>query len=70
MFIKFNNKQSCHVTYGYKARGKIPGECVVENTFIITIQGVLLVKGIKYTLLNIIQSRDKGYSIVFYTLSC
>lgn len=70
MFIKFGHKESGHVTYGDNTCDKILGEGVVGNPSIITIEGVLLVKGIKHNLLSVTQSCDKGYYIVFDTLSC
>lgn len=56
-------------TYKDNMKGKILGEGIGRNPCIITIKNVLLVKGIKYNLLSIIQLCDGGYSIVFDTLS-
>lgn len=70
MFIKFNEKESGHITYGDNIKGKILGEGVVANPSIITIENVLLVKGLKQNLLSISQLSDKGYSVSFGTLSC
>lgn len=53
MFIKFDEKENGHVMYGDNRRGKSLGEGVVKNPSIITIEGMLLVKMVKY----------KGYSI-------
>lgn len=69
MFIEFDEKGSNHVTYGDNTRGKILGEGVMRNPFTITVEGVLLVEGIKHNLLSIIQLCEKDYSMFFYTLS-
>lgn len=42
---------------------KILGECIVGNLSTITIEGALLVKGVKNNLLSIIQLCDKGYTM-------
>lgn len=70
MFIKFNEKESVHVTYGDNIRGTILGEGVAGNPSTITIECVILVKGLKHNLLNISELCKKGYSIIFYALSC
>lgn len=70
MFLKFDDKEISHITYGDNVKGKLLGEGIVRNLSTITIENVLLVKGIKYNLLSISQLCDKGYFIVFYTLSC
>lgn len=68
-FIKFGHKENGYVTYGDNIRGKILGENVVGNPSTITIEGVLLVKGLKHSLLSVSQLYGKGYYIVFDTLS-
>lgn len=70
MFIKFNEKESGHVTYGDNTKGKIVGEGIVRNPSTITIENILLVKGLKHNFLSITQSCDKGYYVVFDMLSC
>lgn len=70
MFIKYDDKESSHITYRDNTKGKIICEGIMENSSTITIENVLLVKGLKYNLLSISQSYDKGYFVVFYALSC
>lgn len=70
MFFKFNEKESGHVIYGDNTKDEILGEGVMGNPSIITIENVLLAKGLKLNLLSISQLCDKGYFVVFDTLSC
>lgn len=70
MFITIDHKESSQTTYGDNTKSKILGEGVMVNPSTITIEGVLLVKGLKHNLLTVSQLCDKGYSIVFDTLSC
>ena len=70
IFIKLDEKESSHVTYGDNTRGKILGEGVVVIFSTITIENVLLVNGLKHILLSISQLYNKGYIVVFDTLSC
>lgn len=68
MFLKFDDKENVHITYGDNVKGKLLGEGIVRNLSTITIENVLLVKEIKYNLLSISQLCDKGYFIVFILL--
>lgn len=70
IFIKFDEKETSHIMYGDNTKGEILGEGVVRNSSIITIEGVLLVKGLKHNLLSISLLCDKEYYVVFNTLSC
>lgn len=69
MFIKFDDKESGHVTHRDNTRGEILGKGVVVNPSLITIGGMILVKRIKHNLLSVIQLCDKGYFVAFSTLS-
>ena len=55
ILIKFDEKENGHVTYGDNTRGKILGEDVVGNPSTITIEGMLLVNGLKHNLLRLSQ---------------
>lgn len=69
-FIEFTPKEDGFVTYGDNNRGKILGSGIVGNPITTTINNVLYVKVLRHNLLSISQLCDKGYKIVFDSLSC
>lgn len=65
--VQLQRKWSRHI-WGQHTNKNL-GECIMRNSSTITIEGVLLVKGLKHNLLSVSQLCDNRYSIVFYTLN-
>lgn len=55
MFTNFDEKETGCVTYGDNTIVKILGEGIMGNPSTITIENVILVKGLKHNLLSISQ---------------
>lgn len=68
-FINFMHKDHGHFTYDDNNQDKILVEEIVGNNFIIIIENVMLVKGLRKCLLRVNQLCDKGFSITFDTIS-
>nr|KYP50502.1 Retrovirus-related Pol polyprotein from transposon TNT 1-94 [Cajanus cajan] len=64
-FIDPTPKRSGHVTYGDNNRGKILGIGKIGTNFSTSIENVLLVDGLKHSLLSVIQLCDKVFSVSF-----
>nr|KYP33754.1 Retrovirus-related Pol polyprotein from transposon TNT 1-94 [Cajanus cajan] len=69
-FIDFTPKRSGHVTYGDNNRGKILGIGKIGTNFSTSIENVLLVDGLKHSLLSVSQLCDKGFSVSFDSQKC
>nr|KYP40635.1 Copia protein [Cajanus cajan] len=69
-FIDLTPKRSGHVTYGDNNRGKILGIGKIGTNFSISIENVLLVDGLKHSLLSVSQLCDKGFSESFDSQKC
>lgn len=65
MFMDFMHKEGDHATYGDKNWGEILGEGIMGNIFVITVDDVMLVKGLTHSLLSIRHLCD---SRVFYNI--
>ena len=63
--INIKWKSAGYVTYGDNNRGKILGVGEIGGNGKVIIKDVLLVKGLKHSLLSISQLCDKGYKITF-----
>jgi len=63
-------KPASYVTYGDKNRGRILGVGDVGVNDKVIIKDVLLVDGLKHSLLSISQQCDKGYKITFELNFC
>lgn len=70
MFIDFIKKERNYIKYEDNNRGNFLGEGIRRNPSTVTIDGVFLIKELKHNHLGISQLCDKGYTIVFDTLSC
>lgn len=70
MLIKFDEKESSHVTYGDNTRGKILRDGFMGSTSTIIIENMLLVKGLKHNLLSTSQLCKKGCIVGFDPLIC
>jgi len=72
-FTSLKLKAEGHVTYGDNNRGRILGRGIVGTGSSTIIENVLYVKGLRHSLLSIIQQCDKGYKVNFksngYTIS-
>jgi len=68
--INIKWKPAGYVTYGDNNRGKILGVGNIERNNRVIIEDVLLVKGLKHSLLSISQLYDKGYKITFEPEQC
>ena len=69
-FSLFTPKEHGHVTFGDNNKGKILGFGKVGKTPSTSIDNVLLVDGLKHTLLSISQLCDKGNKVIFYANCC
>jgi len=58
-------KKSGHVTYGDNNKGKIIGVGKIGTSSSTPIQNVLLVEGLKHSLLSVSQLCDRGYNVSF-----
>jgi len=58
-------KSAGYVTYGDNNRGKIVGVGDIGSKNKVIIKDVLLVEGLKHSLLSISQLCDRGYKITF-----
>jgi len=63
-------KSAGYVTYGDNNRGKILGVGDIGGNDRVIIEDVLLVEGLKHSLLSISQLCDKGYKITFELAQC
>lgn len=70
LFIVFKPKKKGFVTYRDNNKGAILGKYSVGNPSSTTITDVILVEGLKHSLLSIIQLCDKGYKITFTNTCC
>jgi len=68
--INIKWKPAGYVTYGDNNRGKILGVGDIGRNDRVIIEDVLLVKGLKHSLLSISQLCDKGYKIMFEPDQC
>ena len=68
--INLKWKSAGFVTYGVNNRGRILGVGDIESGNKVIIKDVLLVEGLKYSLLSISQLCDRGYKITFEPEQC
>ena len=59
-----------NVKFGDKSKGKIVAIGTIKVSLSLSINDVLLVKGLKYNLLSISQFSDKGYKVIFDSDIC
>ena len=64
-FIHISPKNSVHVTYGDKNKGKILRVGKISMNPSTSIENVLLVDGLKHSLLSVGQLCDKGFLVSF-----
>ena len=64
-FTTISPKKSGHVTYGDNNKGKIIGAGKIGTSSSTPIENVLLVEGLKHSLLSVSQLCDKGYKVSF-----
>nr|KYP36602.1 hypothetical protein KK1_042260 [Cajanus cajan]KYP36606.1 hypothetical protein KK1_042264 [Cajanus cajan] len=69
-FIDLTPKRSGHVTFEDNNKGKILGIGRIGTNFSTSIENVLLVDGLKHSLLSVSQLCDKGFSVSFVMESC
>jgi len=69
-FTTISPKKSGHVTYGDNNKGKIIGVGKIGTSSSTPIENVLLVKGLKHSLLSVSQLCDKGYKVSFDSEKC
>nr|KYP42895.1 hypothetical protein KK1_035674 [Cajanus cajan] len=69
-FIDLTPKKNGQVTYGDNNEGKILGIERMGTDFSTSIKYVLLVDGLKHSLLSVSQLCDKGFSISFDSQKC
>ena len=60
-------RKSGHVTYGDNNKGKILGVGKIGTNSSSSIENVLLVEGLKHSLLSVSQLCDKGYLVLTLT---
>jgi len=68
--INLKRKPIGFVTYGDNNRGRILGVCDIGGDDDVIIKDVILVDGLKQSLLSISQLCDKGYTITFEPELC
>ena len=69
-FTTISPKKSGHVTYGDNNKGKIIGVGKIGTSSSTPIENVLLVKGLKHSLLSVSQLCDRGYKVSFDSEKC
>jgi len=69
-FIYISPKNSGHVIYGDNNKGKILGVGKIGTNPYTSIENVLLVDGLKHSLLNVHQLCDKGFLVSFNSHNC
>jgi len=69
-FIHISPKNSEHVTYGDNNKGKIVGVRKLGINPSTSIENVLLIDGLKHSLLSIHQLCDKGFLLSFDSHTC
>ena len=69
-FIDISPKKSGHVTYGDNNKGRILGVEKIGTNSSTSIENVLLVDGLKHSLLSVSQLCDKGYLVSFDSHNC
>ena len=69
-FTHISPKKSGHVTYGDNNKGRILGVGKIGTNSSNSIENVLLVEGLKHSLLSVSQLCDKGYLVSFDSQKC
>jgi len=69
-FIHISPKNNEHVTYRDSNKGKILGVGKVGTNRFTSVENVLLVDGLKHSLLSIHQLCDKGFLVSFDSHNC
>ena len=69
-FTHISPKNSGHVTYGDNNKGRILGVGKIGTNSSTSIENVLLVDGLKHSLLSVSQLCDKGYLVSFDSHNC
>ena len=69
-FTYISPKKSGHVTYGDNNKGRILGVGKIGTNSSNSIENVLLVEGLKHSLLSVSQLCDKGYLVSFDSQKC
>ena len=69
-FAFFTKKNGGYVNFGDNAKGRIIGQGNIGNDTSSFIESVLLVDGLKHTLLNISQLCNKSFKVIFETSHC
>jgi len=69
-FTHISPKNSGHVTYGDNNKGKILGVRKIGTNPSSSIENVLLVDGLKHSLLSVSQLCDKGFLVSFDYHNC
>ena len=69
-FTHISPKKSGHVTYGDNNKGRILGVGKIGTNSSTSIENVLLVEGLKHSLLSVSQLCDKGYLVSFDSQKC
>ena len=70
LFLSLERKDGGDVTFGDNAKGKVIGIGKVGSPNPSCIDDVLLVSGLKQTLLSVSKLYDKGYKVSFDSKSC
>ena len=69
-FTHISPKTSGHVTYGDNNKDRVLGVGKIRTNSSTSIENVLLVDGLKHSLLNVSQLCDKGYLVSFDSHNC
>jgi len=69
-FTHISPKNNGHVTYGDNNKGKILGVGKIGTNPSTSIENVLLVDGLKHSLLSVSQLCDKGFLVSFDSHNC
>ena len=69
-FTHISPKKSGHVTYGDNNKGRILGVGKIGTNSSSSIENVLIVEGLKHSLLSVSQLCDKGYLVSFDSHKC
>jgi len=69
-FTHTSPKKSGHVTYGDNNKGKILGIRIIGTNPSTSIENVILVNGLKHSLLSVSQLYDKGFLVLFDSHNC
>ena len=69
-FTHISPKKNGHVTYGDNNKGRILGVGKIVMNSSTSIENVLLVDGLKQSLLSVSQLCDKGYLVSFDSRNC